>query len=174
MADKPAAAPMTELEMLEVEERKLRLELMREQVGQIQAKKDQTARTRRDQAATEAFNRRKTEIEQENCPHKKGGRGIEGIFSGNSSDYSVIKHTEPWGETYVKCQRCGKEWRDPFFMLRKTDPQRVALAKEKDPRDYNLAMKSYKEALEFPTDNSPSGGAIFGIQREVDFAEANV
>ena len=173
MAEKPAT-PMNELEALELEERRLRLELMRDQVAAIQAKKDEAARTRRDQAATEAFNRRKQQIEQDNCPHKKGGRGIEGIFAGNSSDYSVIKQTEPWGETYVKCQRCGKEWRDPFFMMRKVEPSKVAEAKKKDPRGYELIMKAYREALDFPTDNSPSGGAIFGIQREVDFTEANV
>ena len=159
-------APMTELEALQLEEQKYRLELLKEQVAQIVAKKETAARNRRDQEATEAFNRRKTEREQAACAHKKGGRGVEGIFAGNSSDYAVIKHTEPWGETYIKCQRCGKEVRDPFFMMRKLYPAKVAEAKKKDPRGFKAAMLLYQEWMNFPTDNSPSGNAIFGIQRE--------
>ena len=156
----------TELEEIELEERRLKLELMREQVETIRSKRESNRRKRADQARTEEFNRRKVLNEQASCAHRKGGRGILGIFSGNASDYSVLKQTEPWGETYVKCQRCGKEWRDPYFMLRKTAPEKVAAARKANPKEYKRLMDEYRAALDFPTDNEPSGGAVFGIQRE--------
>jgi|GEM_PF-2400110 len=172
MAD-ATKSPNTELEQLEIEERKLRLELMKEQVGQIHAQKDQAARNRQRQSDTERHNRRQTQLQQDACSHKKAGTGVKGIFAGSAAEYSVIKHTEPWGETYVMCQRCGKDVRDPYFMLRKTDPKRVSAAKKADPRGYAAAMQKYKEWMDLPTDNSPSGGTIFNIQRDVDFESAS-
>jgi hypothetical protein len=164
----------TELEMLEIEERRLRLELMKEQVAAMQSRKDQQARNRRDQAKTEEFNRRKVANEQAACSHKKGGIGIEGVFKGGAAEYSVVKHTEPWGETYVKCQRCGKEARDPFFMMRKRNPERVGAYRKANKREYEKTMREYTEWMNLPTDNSPSGGTIFGIQRDVDYEAAAV
>lgn len=161
---------MTELEQLELEERRHRVALMRDQVAKIEAKKDQELRNRRQQLLIEEKNKAKVSAEQNACAHKKAGRGIEGIFTGSAAEYAVIKHTEPWGETYVKCQRCGKEWRDPFFMLRKLDPRQVSNYKKANKTEYEQQMKDYKWAMELPTDNSPSGGTIFGIERDVEFA----
>lgn len=164
-------AQLSEFEQLQLEEQKLKLELMRENVAKIHRDKDTEKRNRSMQAATEARNREIQEANQAACAHKKGGNGPEGIFSGDDSKYSVIKHTEPWGETYVKCQRCGKEVRDPFFMLRKTAPEKVAAYRKKNPDEYKRKMDEYREWLNLPTDNSPSGGTIFGFQREDDAAE---
>ena len=172
--DNNAQKEMSELEKLEVEERKLRLEVMREQVAQIHAQKDQAQRNRQRQAQTEEHNRVQRELQQSACPHRKGGTGVKGVFAGGAAEYSVIKHTEPWGETYVTCQRCGKEWRDPFFMLRRTNPARVAAARKADKRGYDRIMKEYKEALDLPTDNSPSGGTVFSIQRDVEYESTSV
>jgi len=73
---------------------------------------------------------------QKVCSHLKGGIGVDGFHGkGNSSNYAVIKHTYPWGETRVSCQRCGKEWRPG-------DPD-------------------YQQALNFPTDNTSSSSSIW-------------
>jgi hypothetical protein len=162
-------AAMTEFEAMELEERKLRLELMKDQVATLQAAKDKRRINLLNQKQSDDFNRAKTAREQAACSHRKGGKGIEQIFKGGDSEYSVIKHTEPWGETYVKCQRCGKEARDPFYMLRKLNPAKVSEAKKKDAREYNRIMAEYKQWMDFPTDNSPSGGTVFQIQRDVDY-----
>jgi hypothetical protein len=169
MADKTAAPEMSEFEKLDLEERKYRLEVLKENVAKIHAEKDQAARNRKRQAQTEETNRQQTKLQQDTCPHKKAGTGVKGVFAGGAPEYSVIKHTEPWGETYVMCSRCYKEWRDPYFMLRKIDPKRVSAAKKADPRVYAQKMKEYKWAIDLPTDNSPSGGAIFNIQLDMEY-----
>lgn len=168
-------APQTELQKLQVENQRLlneaqgmQNEVLRDQIAKMRSVKEAAVRNRAEQERIERFNRTRIAAEQKACPHNKGGRGIEGIFAGNSADRSVIKHTEPWGETYVKCTRCGKEVRDPYFMLRKINPKAVAAAKKKSPKEYAASMRLYRAWLAMPTDNSPSGGTIFGIQREED------
>jgi hypothetical protein len=166
----PAAEKMT-IEQLEIEERKYRLQLLKEQVAKIQTEKDTNARNRKAQADTEERNRKNVAMDQARCKHKKGGRDVSGIFDGNSENYAVMKHTEPWGETYIKCQRCGKEVRDPFFMMRKLNPEKVIAFKKKNPARYLRAMKEYRRWASLPTDNSPSGSQIFNIQRAEDMID---
>jgi RNA polymerase-binding transcription factor DksA len=153
----PEPKQMTEMEKLLLEEQQLRVETLRDQVELARSRKAHQVRDRKAQAETEEFNRRKAAADQAVCAHTK---------------YAVIKHTEPWGETYVMCQRCGKEVRDPYHMLRKTAPEKVAEARKKDPKGYDRVMAEYKEWINFPTDNSPSGAAMFGIQRDVEYAAA--
>lgn len=170
MAEKNQPEELTELQQLELEERRHRTALMREQVAQLASRNEQKERARREQVHTEMANRRKREAQQAQCAHRKAGRGIEGIFSGSAPEYCIIKHTEPWGETYVTCQRCGKEWRDPFFMMRKLDPKKVSEYKKANKREYEQQMRDYKWAMDLPTDNSPSGGTIFSIERDFEYA----
>jgi hypothetical protein len=168
----PEPKQMTEMEKLLLEEQQLRVETLRDQVELARSRKAHQVRDRKAQAETEEFNRRKAAAVQAVCAHKKGGLGANRQTTGDDQKYAVIKHTEPWGETYVMCQRCGKEVRDPYYMLRKTAPEKVAEARKKDPKGYDRVMAEYKEWINFPTDNSPSGAAMFGIQRDVEYAAA--
>lgn len=93
--------------------------------------------------------------EQGTCRHKKGGKNMEGILNGNDANYSVIKHTYPWGVTAVHCTRCGKEWW----------PAPAAM-KKANPAAYKQQQREYVEALNLPTDNEPSGSLMFSISYE--------
>lgn len=89
----------------------------------------------------------------ERCNHRKGGHGVKGLVhgTGDSTQYSVIKHTHRNGDTHIHCLRCPKVWM---------------------PGD-----SEYYRALNFQTNNAPStdvlvatklaNGTITG-----DFAEA--
>lgn len=57
------------------------------------------------------------------------------IEQGDDMQYSTIKHTFPWGDTWVRCLRCGKWWK---------------------PGDLD-----YDKALKFYTRNSPSSSIQF-------------
>ena len=73
----------------------------------------------------------------ERCNHRKGGTWANYVSNGGwgseFSDYAVIKHQFPWGDTWVMCQRCPKKWK---------------------PGD-----EDYEEALKFPTRNVMSTSA---------------
>ena len=76
------------------------------------------------------------QLRQANCNHRKGGLGVDGFMGkGQDANYAIHKHTYPWGDTWVNCLRCGKEWK---------------------PGDPEYAM-----AMALPTDNPPSGGAMW-------------
>lgn len=77
-------------------------------------------------------------FQQDNCTHRKGGYIAENgasITNDGIGDYAVIKHTFPWGDTWVRCTRCQKWWK---------------------PGD-----KDYKIALKFPTQNQSSSSPQF-------------
>lgn len=102
---------------------------------------------------------RKTEIDQkrhqDNCSHRKGGRGLDAIQKGgNASDYAVIRHLLPTNEWWQRCQRCGKTWRPPHVEDFKTETPEGREA-------FESAKRVYAEALAWPTDNIPSTGITF-------------
>lgn len=88
-------------------------------------------------------------LQQQNCSHRKGGRGLEAMLKGgNASDYALIKHLLPTNEWWARCQRCGQTWRPPHeedFDL-KSAAGRAA---------FEQAKVDYKTALDWPTDNIP-------------------
>lgn len=52
------------------------------------------------------------------CNHRRGGTILRGekvnkdFFTvGDSPRFALIKHTFPWGETWMRCMRCGKWWK---------------------------------------------------------------
>ena len=96
---------------------------------------------------------------QSRCNHHKGGDGAEGVISGrgNSSQFAVLKHKFANGDFWVRCLRCGKTWKPPVKSEHKTDIS------------YNAAMVEYKVALEFPTQNKPSAGVVFGFSDGGEF-----
>jgi hypothetical protein len=92
---------------------------------------------------------------QDNCVHRKGGKGKDGIYNGNDSNYAVITHTLSHGPTIVVCQRCGKKWEPPA---------RPAKGATKEVRDQYIAdLAEYRRALALPTDNEPSGTVLFNF-----------
>jgi hypothetical protein len=146
LANARQSRDLTELEQLELEERKLRLENLRYQVENERQRRAEIIRKHAQNQKTIDDVNRDIIAKQSVCNHKKGGKGLPGLVKGNDNDYSVIKHTYPWGETAVMCTRCMKEWRRPKAHLAKEDPK--AFAKQ---------METYNEALAFQTDNEPSG-----------------
>ena len=93
---------------------------------------------------------------QDSCNHRKGGYAnlktghISMGTDGGSGGFAVIKHTFAWGDTWVRCLRCGKWWKPPV---------RARFAHEED---YIDALIEYKEALKFPTCNAPSSDIQWG------------
>lgn len=77
---------------------------------------------------------------QHHCNHRKGGNATNyGKVNGDDWQYAFIKHTYPWGDTWVRCIRCGRTW------------------KPADP-DYDWAMRA-------PTNNRPSTSTQFRVDK---------
>lgn len=93
------------------------------------------------------------EATQQHCNHRKGGSGANAVLfgEGTSPNYCVIKHKLPNGKFFVLCQRCGKEWfaADKFANGGRGTPE----------------TPGYAEALNYPTDNNPSGSSTFLFER---------
>lgn len=155
-----------ELAAMRLVRERMELEVLTETVEKMRANKEQViAAIRRMQDQVRKTNAR-TQAIQDACKHKKGGsKGKASILTGNADMRSVIIHTEPWGETYVMCQRCRKEWREPFYTIRRLDPEAFKQLVAMDRKAYKRAMEEYKDALAFDTDNSPSGNRMWEIQR---------
>lgn len=147
---------LAESAKVDLEIKRLSLELQQEQLQQLRDTK--AARRLKLQKAEEdlAENVRQQEMREQNCKHRKGGRNKEGLNKGNSPNYAVIQNTFPNGEVRVICQRCGKAWEQPSLDL-----------KAEKPTLYNQQLRDYQRALEFPTDNEPSGTQIFLINRNM-------
>lgn len=124
-----------ELKQLEVERKRLELEDLRNRVEKERAHRAQVRKSSEQcEAELNLAKVREAQL-QSACPHRKGGKNLEGLWNGNSSDYSVVKHVLPWGEMIVLCTRCIKIWR---------------------PGDTD-----YAQALRFPTDNENTSASLF-------------
>lgn len=152
MAEKPTLQALRS--EIDDELAQLQLDEMRENRDRRLAQRDQKQRNQKAFEASLAEGRAIAQMAQDGCPHKKGGKDMAGLHFGSSPNYAVIKHTLPMGEVLVLCQRCMKEWRRP-------------IASEFDSkRDYQVELKVYREALNFPTDNVPSGTHMFQLTRD--------
>lgn len=155
LEEKTNADVVSELAALEMEEKRLDLEIKREQVAKIRALRSaKLEEARAKLIATKQFLAQR-EANQKNCNHRKGGIGAEAVMRGQGTDamYAVFKHKLPNGRYFVLCSRCGKEWHAPFPLLKiKGTP-------------------GYEEAINYPTDNSPSGSSTFLFEKEDAFAE---
>jgi hypothetical protein len=140
---------LAELSALELEEKQLDLEIKRETVAKIKAKRQaQLDETRAKIQATVGFlaNRKAA---QDRCNHLKGGQGHEAIINGIGTDamHSIIKHKLPHGKHFVVCTRCLKEVHPPVPIL----------GLQGDPE--------WSTWINWPTDNSPSGSSVFLFER---------
>jgi hypothetical protein len=79
------------------------------------AMQDKIARARINGHTLEALKLARNKI-QSNCNHRKGGMmDFEvGIFPGDGDDpqFALAKHQLPDGSWFIKCLRCGKEWKE--------------------------------------------------------------
>ena len=142
-----------ELELLQLEE-------SRERVQQIRSKRASRTRRMESRERSLADQRVREKFMQDNCLHKKGGKGVEGRFKGNDPNYAVVKHTLSHGPTIVICQRCFKIWAPPDTALN------TKKASTEERKLYRQQYEEYTTALNFPTDNEPSGTQLFVITRE--------
>jgi hypothetical protein len=146
--------PKADKATLEQEREELELELLREQVSTMKSKRQQRIEERQRMAETFAANERNEAARRAVCRHRKGGKNKEGFLNGSDNFYSVIHHTYPTGQLVVMCTRCQNEWKKPPLELRKSDP-----------KEYRRLMEEYQTALNWPTDNEPSGTQIFMLDR---------
>lgn len=98
---------------------------------------------------------RDQEMVQRNCSHRKGGRTDVpgGLLQGDSSKHSLIKHTLPTNELWIRCTRCCKTWKPVFRQDYEKGPKGDAMFAE--------AKEAYKWAVTANTDNSPSSSITF-------------
>ena len=153
--------------LVDLDQKKIQVKVLQHQNAKFQM----TEQEQKDKFTSRGRELRKTDHDQkkhqDQCSHRKGGRGLEGLQKGGSAaDYAVIRHTLPTNEMWQRCQRCGKTWRPPHvqdFDI-KTDAGKAA---------FEEAKKVYKDALSWPTDNIPSSGITFGHQSDDGNKSAN-
>jgi hypothetical protein len=145
-----------ELAAVDMEMKQLDLELKREQVATNRAKRAtqlELARSKRLSTLQFLANR---EANQKRCNHRKGGRGPDAVMRGIGDDAArcVVHHGLPDGSIMVLCQRCGKEW----YPERKWNTEGGVLAP--------IPMTpGWEEAVQWNTDNSPSGSSRFMFEK---------
>lgn len=156
-AGKSDAEVAAELKALELEEKRLDLELKREAVALHRGRRQaQLEATQQKMQSLRNFIAQRA-AQQAKCNHRKGGIGPEALINGEGSSpmYCVIKHRLPSGNYFVICSRCGKEWHpaEPYNV----EGGRV-VAKDATP--------GWEEAVRYPTDNTPSVSSTFFFKEE--------
>jgi hypothetical protein len=140
-----------ELEQLQLEETRERVA----QIRRVRAMRENRMRSRQLALAKNAAIQKNAE---DNCAHRKGGKGKEMWFSGNDSNYAVVKHILSHGPMIVICQRCNKVWEPPPLALRSGSTE--------DRREYKRLYTEYQAAVNLPTDNETSGARLFEFTSE--------
>lgn len=142
---------VSEAEEIELQFKRLQIEMMQEEIDKRNEKKARSAEQRERAVIEFKKGQQITARIQARCQHRKGGRDNR-FAKGNDQNFSVITNTYPCGEICVSCTRCGKEvWR-PDKKLKKTDPEL-----------YASMLAEFRTWSNFPTDNTPSGSKIFEL-----------
>ena len=146
---KTNAQLVDELTALELEEKQLDLEIKRETVAKIRAQRASKLEEARSKLRATLQFLAQREANQKNCNHRKGGIGAEAVMrgQGTSAMYSVTKHKKPNGRWFVLCNRCGKEWHQGYELLGEKE------------------TPGFQEAIQYPSDNTPSGSSTFLYER---------
>jgi hypothetical protein len=156
-----------ELKLLELEEKRLTVEAAkanlqdtRERLDERQLKRGVLASRSKTNGATISALAANAKKVQNRCNHKKGGNGIPGYVGGqgNDSNYAVMKHTMCWGDTWIRCMRCGKTWKPPV--------EKFFDSKE----EYIKEFAEYQAALNYQTNNSGSSSYQFRYSDNGAFA----
>jgi len=137
------------------EMKELDLEIKREQVAKIKAARSAKLEEARSKNLAVLQFLAQREAIFKNCNHRKGGIGAESVMRGQGTDamFAVAKHKLPNGRYFVLCMRCGHEWHPGFPLLGQKE------------------TPGYQEAINYPTDNSPSGSSTFLFERTDALAE---
>ena len=148
-----------ELKELEIKEKQANLQDLQERLAERELKRENTRQRAKTNGATlialdlgqKAYERR--------CNHRKGGNGAAGVVAGqgDSANYAVIKHTFANGDTWLRCQRCGKTWKPP------------AISQFATREEYLAKYAEYQAALNFPTTNIPSSSYLFKFSDNGEF-----
>jgi len=172
-------AQLADLE-LQKQERELSIQEKRGTIGERLNKQKQKEQDRAMQGRVFAAQKREDDAKQNACTHKKGGtvsqRNLQVLSTGgNSPQYAVIKHQMITGDFWVRCLRCGKTWLPPveenFYFNAKgkqVAPVDGVFSKEK----FEKAEADYRTAVQFETNNTPSGSVICKFSKWDDKAEA--
>ena len=142
-----------ELELLQLEEAKERLQERRDRKNQSANRRHMVQASLKDTAMRRA-------LTQSRCVHRKGGKGVAGLFNGNDQNFAVIKHILSHGPLIVICQRCGKLWEPPDKALNAKG------ASSENRREYKRLWDEYQYAINLPTDNETSGSKLFEFHNE--------
>lgn len=157
-------AQLADLE-LQKRERELNIQDVRARISDRETRQLQKTMDREAQGRTFAQQRATDEAKWAICTHKKGGtvsqRNMQVLSTGgNSIQYAVIKHQMINGDMWVRCLRCGRTWQPPvkenFYFNAKgkvVAPKDGTFNEEK----YLEVLAEYKRAVNFETNNSPSG-----------------
>jgi len=157
-------AQLADLE-LQSRERELNLDDLRSRLGDRETKTKQRKQDREQQGRTFAQQRAAKEAQQNKCTHRKGGviqqRDMSVLTTGgNSNQYAVIKHQMINGDMWVLCLRCTKIWVPPVkenFYFKEGRARCVAPKDGKFSQErFDKAVQEYRDAVQFPTGNSPS------------------
>ena len=139
-----------ELEQLQLEETQERVRQMRQSKEALRRRVEG-----RDRDIARALARRK--VMEDNCWHKKGGKGVEMLSRGNDHHYAVVKHQLCHGPIIIICQRCAHVAEPPPLELNR----KKATAEQK--AEYRRLYEEYQWWLNLPTDNEMSGTQLFVI-----------
>ncbi len=131
----------------------LQLEETRERVAQIRRARAMRENRMRTRQLALAKNEAIQKAAEAGCAHRKGGKGKEMWFSGNDSNFAVVKHILSHGPMIIICQRCNKVWEQPPNELRNGTPE--------ERREYKRLYQEYQAAVNLPTDNETSGARLF-------------
>jgi hypothetical protein len=158
---KTDAEVAAELAMLELEEKRLDLELKREAVAKNRAARSAKLEEARSKLLSIYQFLASRKASQDNCNHRKGGIGREAVMQGQGTDamYAVIKHQLPNGVWSVTCERCHKEWKGEFRIG-------SVLIEPAVP-----SKEEFVQAIAFPTDNSPSRSGQFYFNITPEYAQ---
>lgn len=162
-----------ETQKFELENQQLTLRTKRAEAQDIEerlAERELKRETNRQKALTNGQTLKQIDTNekahQKKCNHRKGGNGAAGVVGGrgDSPDYAVIKHTFAHGDTWIRCQRCGKTWKPPVKSQYKNTN-----TNEFDDYGFESAMRIYEGALEFQTKNVTSAGVPFRFSDDGEF-----
>jgi hypothetical protein len=148
-----------ESQQLTLQSKKAELQDLQERLAERELKRENNRQKAKVNGDTLSQIAKNETANQKRCNHKKGGNGAAGVIGGrgDSPDYAVIKHTFAHGDTWIRCQRCGKTWKPPVKTAFETN------------EGYETALRVYEIALEFQTKNVTSSGVAFRFSDNGDY-----
>jgi hypothetical protein len=148
-----------EEKQLSILEKKAHLQDLHEQLAERELRRESKRSTSITNGATLTQLAHNDASAQKRCNHRKGGNGAQGLIlgQGHDSQHAVIKHTFANGDMWIRCMRCGKTWKPVMRENCKSD------------EDYLRIMAAYEAAVNFQTNNTPSGSIQFRFTDGGDF-----